>query len=288
MAAATLLPRSPVRQAGVGSRAATQFSVGSHCPAPGLDQGQSLSVPGISRHIQVKIASTFSEWQQAFQLVADNYQARGFEAGNAACRFTSYHALPQAVVLVAKEGAQVVATLSLFPDNPLLGLPLESLYRAELDTIRQQGRRLFEGGCLADRKLTPREFLQVFLTLMQVAWQQQLSRGADTNVIVVNPRHRSFYTKAMGYLPFGMRRSYDHVQGHPAEAFYADRQLMQVRAPKMHRRMFVERVPAGVLQAPRMPARLTLHFARHSSQTNPETVERILGHVGDGTRGGAE
>ncbi len=235
----------------------------------------SVPVPGISRDIQVKFASTRQEWEEAFQLVADNYQACGYEGEGADCRFTDYHALPDTVVLVAKAEGRVVATFSLVPDNAPLGLPLESLYRPEIQALRHQGRRLFETGSLADRGLSLREFLHVFPTMMRLGWQYQVGRGADTTVITVNPRHTSFYTKLHGFLSLGPRRSYDAVQGHPAEAFYLNPETMASRAPEMYRRIFGEPLPASVLAAPRMPEHLVYYFAARSSRTRLATVKRI-------------
>src|SRR5436190_21396616 len=75
---------------------------------------RAVLVPGMNRAVQVKIASTRAEWEDAFQLVTDSYQARGYEpAGARELRFSSYHALPDAGVVVAKAGERVLATLSI-------------------------------------------------------------------------------------------------------------------------------------------------------------------------------
>lgn len=239
----------------------------------------SVPVPGISRDIRVKIASTRDEWEQAFQLVADNYQTRGYEKAGADLRFTSYHALPESVVLVAKAGPKVVATLTLIQDNLLIGLPLEGLYRAEVQELRRQGRHIVEAGNLADRDLGTREFVQVFLALMQMGWQYALRNGADTTVVTVNPRHSNFYTRLHGFLPLGPRRAYDRVQGHPAEAFYLDSHLMAARVPEMHQRIFGRDLPPQALAAPLMPEHLIYYFAARSSQTRLPAVEQILWNV---------
>src|SRR5262245_52448561 len=58
----------------------------------------SLPVPEPARDLHVKVASTRAEWEEAFRLVADNYQARGYETPEAAeFRFSSYHVLPDTV-----------------------------------------------------------------------------------------------------------------------------------------------------------------------------------------------
>lgn len=243
---------------------------------------RSVPVPGVARPIEVKFASNRLEWEEAFQLVADQYQARGYESAGVDCRFTSYHVLPDTVVLVAKSRGRIVATMSLVADNTLLGLPMEGLYKAEMQELRRQGRHLVETGSLADRDLSPREFHQVFLTLMQLGWQYVVGQGADTTVIAINPRHSAFYTRLHGFLPLGPRRAYDRVQGHPAEAFYLDSGLMAARVPEIHSRIFARPLPATALVAPRMPHHLIYYFAAHSSQTRLATVEQILWNVDQG------
>lgn len=239
-----------------------------------------IKVPGLKRDVWIKFASTRAEWEEAFQLVSDNYQARGYEAACAgALRFTSYHALPDTAVLVAQTAGRTVATFSLVADNHLLGLPLENAYRAEIGVLRRNGRRMFETISLADRDLGPREFVQVLMTMTQVAFQYGVANGGETNVITVNPRHRDFYTKVLGYAPLGPRRSYVQVQGHPAEAFFLDPSLMLAKVPGMHQRIFHRRLPREVLAAPRMPAELVRHFARRSSQTDERFAEEILAHA---------
>src|SRR5262249_50763176 len=197
-----------------GSYRRTQFEDGSLRWDRGLFARMKLvpwavRVPNISRDIRVKIASTRAEWEDAFQLVADSYQARGYEVPGAGdYRFTSYHALPDTIVLVAKEKDRVIATMSVVMDNSLLGLPMEAIYAAEIQQLRRAGRRLAEVGNLADSRLGTREFIQVFLGLIQLAWQHHVGHGGDTAVITVNPRHRAFFTKGLGLSPFGPCRAH--------------------------------------------------------------------------------
>jgi hypothetical protein len=244
-----------------------------------LAPSQSVPVAGINRDIRVKVASTPAEWEEAFRLVADQYQARGYDVDGYDFRFTSYHALPDSMVLVAKERERVVATISLIMDNNLVGLPMESIYGPEVKESRRVGRRLCEVTSLADTSLGTREFLNVFVALIRLAWQYLVHHGGDTCVITVNPRHSAFYTRMLGFLPMGARRAYPAVRHHPAEAFLLDPDIMQRKAPAMHVRIFGEPMPRQVLLAAPMPAALVNHFARNSSQTDPRLVEEILTYV---------
>ncbi|MGE3805645.1 MAG: hypothetical protein AB7K24_13295 [Gemmataceae bacterium] len=230
----------------------------------------------MARRIEVKIAATASEWQQAYQLVADNYQLRGYDGCDGDVHFTAHHALPDTVTFVALDNDRVVATMSLVADNVLLGLPMESLYASEIKALRGEGRRLGEVTSLAAAGLTFREFTPVFHELIRLMKQHHLRQGGDTWVITVNPRHRNYYSRLLGYLPLGPRRDYAKVQGHPAEAYYVDVPLMRVKAADMHRRFFGVPVSEASLLVPKMPAYLALSLAERSCQTDRRIVAEVL------------
>jgi hypothetical protein len=238
---------------------------------------QAVLVAGLSREIHVKIASERREWEEAFRLVAESYRARGYEPpDSSAIRFTRHHALPETVVFVAKHKGHVVCTFSMVPDNRMLGLPMDSIYESEIQELRGQGRRLAELTSLADKGLSPREFLYVFIALLRLAHQYHVDQGGDTWVITVNPRHRSFYTKKMGYVPLGVCRAYPTVQNAPAEAFFLDQKLMKANAPKMYEELFGKPLPASALVAPQMPRHLATYFGSHCSQTEVQTVREVF------------
>jgi hypothetical protein len=182
------------------------------------------------------------------------------------------------VNLVAKHGDRVLATLSLIPDTTRLGLPMESIYAAEVAQLRCHGRRLAEATSLADEGLSLREFVRVFRALIRLGMQYHVSRGGDSWVITVHPRHRNFYQKVVGFVPLGSCRAYPAVQGHPAEAYILDAKLMKVHAPEMHRDVFGEPLPEHVLAAPGWSPEWVRYFGSRSSQADRDAIEEVL-HV---------
>jgi hypothetical protein len=239
-----------------------------------------LQVKGVQRDIVVKFASERQEWEEAFKLVAANYRARGYEvASNKPLRFTPYHALPDTVTLVAKHAGHVVATFSIVLDNTMLGLPMESIYPEEIAQLRGEGRRLLETTSLADAGLSIREFMQVFVTLIRLGMQYHTSQGGDTFAITVNPRHKSFYEKILGFQPMGERRSYASVQDAPAEALWLDRRLLRERAPRMYEEIFGDPIPTAALVPPRLSRDLIRQFDRQSSPGNGEKIESVFSFV---------
>lgn len=238
---------------------------------------RSIPVPGVERDVQVQVAARPTDWTQAFELVAASYRARGYESdGPQRFRFTAYHALPDTTVFVAKHADEVIATLTLVLDNTLLGLPMESVYGPEIEQLRQAGRHLVEVTSLADKSLGVREFVPVFTALMRVMSQYGLLQDADTWVITINPRHRAFYQKVMGFVPIGPWRAYPTVQNHPAEAYLLNVPMLQANAPRMYEQFFHEWVPREKLLPARLPTRLMRALARESSQTDVRTVNQIL------------
>jgi hypothetical protein len=241
---------------------------------------KAVPVSGVSRPIEVKIASERTEWEQAFRLVATTYQARGYETPNVSSfRLTPYHALLDTTVLVAKHEGRVVATFSIVLDNTYLGLPMECIYQDEIDSLRRCGRRLAETTCLADQGLTTREFVQVFLALIRLGIQFYNRLGGDTYVITVNPRHKSFYQRILGFQPLGPRRAYAAVQDAPAEAFWLDNEALRSNAPKMYQFIVEEKLPRQALVAPQLPSRLVEEFAEDANPHDRESIHEALKYI---------
>lgn len=237
----------------------------------------SVPVSGVARDVRVKIASEPEEWEQAFRLVGLKYQARGYQQANdSGIRFTPYHALSDSVVFVAKEKNEVIATLSLVLDNTILGLPMQSIYHHEVDDLRREGRRLVEVTSLSDKGLGLREFLPVFKALMRLMTQYGISQDADTWVISINPRHKQFYNKVMGFVPFGALKPYPLVENAPAEGFLLDVPLFKDNAPDMFEEIFGEWLPAEVLTACQMPVDLVQRFGRHMTPEDQQYINWVL------------
>jgi hypothetical protein len=217
---------------------------------------------------------------EAFELVAANYQECGYQAPtDKPYRFTPYHTLPDTFVFVAKHEGRVLATFSLVADNTLLGLPMEAIYGEEIAALRREGRRLAEVTSLASADLGPREFLQVFTALIRLMKQYHVSRGGDTWVIAVNPRHRTFYQKILGYRPLGPCRAYAAVGNAPAEAYLLDRDLMRANAPDTYKFIFGESLPPAALTGVSVPRPFIRYFWAQSKQADESRLGDLLDSV---------
>jgi hypothetical protein len=237
----------------------------------------SFRVPGLTRDIRVKIASERSEFEQAYELLATNYRARGYEAASdKPYRFTPFHALPGTVTVVALDHERVVATLTLVPDSDVLGLPMESIYGPEVAELRAARLRPAEVISLADTDLSIREFLQVFKALIKLVVQFDARRGGDCWIITVNPRHSNFYKKAIGFVPMGSKRSYPSVQNHPAEAHLLTSAIWAANAPQTYQEVFGEDLPEAVLNAHHWSEEHVRYFGARSTQLDEQALEALL------------
>jgi len=163
------------------------------------------------------------------------------------------------------------------PDNTLLGLPLESIFGEEIRVLRRQRRRLGEVISLAaDKDLSLREFRQVFVALIRLVMQYHATHGGDTWVVTVNPKHRDFYTKVLGFTPLGPSRPYGAVEGAPAEGYILDVQLMQASAPKMYAQIFGEWLPGDALVAPKMLPHMVRYLGGQSSKEAHQTIREVF------------
>ena len=163
----------------------------------------------------VGLATTPATRHAASRLVHDRYVASGYMKPNPTGTRVGRH--PDSTrVFVARQAAQVVATVSLVEDSAD-GLPCDALYRDELGAMRAMGQRLAEVSALAVADETSREGFRTVRALIQVValYAVRIAR-LDALVITVNPRHTAFYERRLGFERFGPVRSYDAVNGAPA------------------------------------------------------------------------
>jgi hypothetical protein len=156
---------------------------------------------------------------------------------------------------------------------------MESIYGPEVAELRAAGLRPAEAISLADTGLTIREFVPVFKALIKLAMQYHGSRGGDSWIITVNPRHSSFYQKVLGFIPLGPKRCYPTVQNHPAEAYLLTAQSMAASAPEMYQDVFGDLLLEPVLEAPRWSEQCVRYFGARSSQLDPDALDDLLSAI---------
>jgi len=154
---------------------------------------------------------------QAFTVLHDVYLASGYLSAPSplGISFGLHHLLPKSCVFVFKAYLTVLSTMSYIPDTKRFGLPMDDLYKPELDTLRNSGRKVVELGSLAT--LPQRRMQNLIVFLAKAIFRYAMSTHADDLCIMVNPKHVRFYESIFLFEPFGEERHYDKVNA-PAVA----------------------------------------------------------------------
>jgi len=159
----------------------------------------------------VKFAENRDELAQSFSLVYQVYLHKGFitTPKHHEMLYSIYSLLPRTVHVVAKTYLTVISNLTIIFDTPEFGLPMDVIYKKELDQLRAQGRCVVELSALA----TPREhrWKNIFLYLVQTMYRYSKYRGVDDVCIAVKPRHKRYYRGLFPFEEFGPERHYPRV-----------------------------------------------------------------------------
>ena len=202
-----------------------------------------------SKDIQYRIANCREEREAAFQLVYQSYLEAGLGQPNRyQMRVTPYHLLPSTEVFVAVLRDETIFTVSLIGDGQL-GLPMENVYGEEVRELREQGLRVGEVSCLADRRSQYRKCFPVFVRLCRLTAQHAWHQGLDRLLVAVHPRHARFYQRFMEFEMIGGERSYPSVQNRPAIALSLDLARINLERGKAYETLFTPPIPEAQLRS---------------------------------------
>jgi hypothetical protein len=180
------------------------------------------------RPIEFRVVRTAAELKIAMGLVYREYVARGYLVPNAAeLKLSIYNALSSTTTFIGlHHTAGIIATISLVLDSPL-GLPMDEIYKAELDDLRRAGHQMAEASMLAlDSRLFGRKVFTLFhpkkmfltLRLFKTLFDyMRTSTTADELVACFNPKHQSLYD-LLHMQPLGPLKTYSSANGNPAIA----------------------------------------------------------------------
>lgn len=207
-------------------------------PAPG----------GLSFRVAGDAASVTAAWR----VVYDVYLRSGFINANPHLIHTSAPMVSShAAVLLAEADSQIEATLTAVIDGPA-GLPLDSVYKPELDQLRRSGRRITEYGSFAHVRQLGSPDLETaagakpraarldsrvhasIVGLMRLAFHFGATRNSSDFVIGVHPRHVAFYARGFGFRPVGGLRTYPAVNDRPVVLLHGNLQESLARNPLPH------------------------------------------------------
>jgi hypothetical protein len=181
----------------------------------------------------IKIAEARDEWAQSFALVYKEYLASGYiKQHPSEMHFSVYNLLPTTCVFIFRTYVTVISTLTQIFDSELFGLPMDALYRPELDALRTRGRKIAELSALATPLETRWCNLMVFLS--KTMFEYSMMNNINDICIMVNPKHVNFYKTMFLFEDFGEERFYAGV-GAPAVALRINMEHIEDRASEHYK-----------------------------------------------------
>jgi hypothetical protein len=193
-------------------------TIGAQTPSPAPPDG---AAPRSMRRtdadpsgLNFSLATDLAQVIDAWGLVYTAYRRLGLIDANPYHIHTTRQAVGARVVVVAgRLGPLTVSTLTVIPDGPA-GLPLDSVYGAELSSLRAEGGQLIEVGLLADRREHVARSATALFELMRFAVHYAAHFASDM-VIGVHPHHASFYCRGLGFEQAAPPTLYPSVHNKP-------------------------------------------------------------------------
>ncbi len=149
--------------------------------------------------VRCRPAESREDFREAFRLLYRQYFAAGLSRANPThMRIAPHQLSPQCETIVVERNANIVGTLSMIGDGEKK-LPLEKYFPKEIDSLRQQGLKLIEVGCLASEDEASRTPSNVYAALTRATIQHANAGGYDRMIAAVHPRHCKLYERGMGF-----------------------------------------------------------------------------------------
>lgn len=199
-----------------------------------------MRLPTPNSDLIVRIAANRRDLVGAFELVYSAYLAKGYIRPHPErIVYQPVFGLPSSrIVVAAVPGDDIAGTLSIIGDSPF-GFQLETTYRDEVRSLRNEGRKLAEITCLTTESaggFRPRE---VFAALTRFTIHYALWRGYDDLLMAIHPRHYRFYWRIFRAAPLGPPRAHEVVEGNPALCCRIDLgNLSRNMTPELSRQYF--------------------------------------------------
>lgn len=200
---------------------------------PFLEEGAHAGFQDIvvdRKTFKIRRANTDEGRNSANMLINRMYSWRGYA--------TSRHtpASPNLITLMATENHSVIGTISISFDSPV-GILADETYEDEINIFRRRGSRICEFTKLAfDPGVRSKQVLaSVFHVAFIYAWY---IRHCTDLFIEVNPRHRRFYERTLGFIRHGKIKNNPRVNA-PAvllwlDLGYAEQQIQKFGGSNSH------------------------------------------------------
>lgn len=182
------------------------------------------------RTFQIRLANTETVRSHASSLIHRMYASRGYTVNN------PLQENPHRVTMTISEEDKVIGTITLGIDSPS-GLLADEIFKDEVDAYRARGRKVCELTKLAFDPTTRSKTALASLFHIIFIYLRQVQKCTDI-FIEVNPRHRRFYERMLGFRKHGPKKMNPRVNA-PAyllcvETDYVEEQIQKMGGTSGH------------------------------------------------------
>lgn len=150
------------------------------------------------RAFQIRLASTEHGRSHASSLIHRMYATRGYTVAD------SLEECPHRVTVTIAEAEHVIGTITLGIDSPA-GILADEVFPEEVEDFRQRGRKVCELTKLAFDPATRSKIALASLFHIIFIYLRRVQKCTDI-FIEVNPRHRRFYERMLGFKKVGSKK----------------------------------------------------------------------------------
>lgn len=176
------------------------------------------------RTFQIRLANTETVRSHASSLIHRMYASRGYTVNN------PLQENPHRVTMTISEEDKVIGTITLGIDSPS-GLLADEIFKDEVDAYRARGRKVCELTKLAFDPTTRSKTALASLFHIIFIYLRQVQKCTDI-FIEVNPRHRRFYERMLGFRKHGPKKMNPRVNA-PAYLLCVETDYVQEQIQKM-------------------------------------------------------
>ncbi len=176
----------------------------------------SQGMPPLEEDIRIVPAWSRKARRRRYTLVKQVYLRSGLIEKDAPLVLSQPESSDCLPLLVETRNGRALGTVSLVFDSGSDSLPCEEVFRAPINALRKEGRRICEVSALAfdtpaggSRQVVERTFNLIYL------YAHRIRRFHDF-VVEVHPRHASFYQRHFGFEMLAGERPCPRVCGAPA------------------------------------------------------------------------
>lgn len=178
-----------------------------------------------TKDLTVQPAQSFEDLRSCFSLIYRGYLKRGYCQKNPVEMHYSYYSLlPRSRTFVLRKKENLLGTISLIVDSPC-GLPMDTLFKKEIDVIRHNGGKVAEVSLLAlDQKESNKKVFSLtnfdkhlrLFRLFKIMYEYaRFTAGVTDLIIGVHPKHTTLYNY-LQFKPFGPVKDYSGACDNPA------------------------------------------------------------------------